>query len=319
MPPKCLIVEIDNAWVEILTAVVSSLGLRPVHVTRPSDAVQEITHGAYALVTLDISLDAGKQFSWGKDILAQLALSGARVPPIVLVTGTENIDDAVACINQYSSLVCYFARKTQWNAAGFRTAISRSLQRTTSMQHALGAATTLIAGQTYEFAWLKVDAVDHSRLSRRATGVQVTTTFERLRSYIQRTAAAYGGEEFCYEGDGGLYAFSGDPSKPERAVKCAVAIKGGLESFNVEDNCLREPIRLRFATHVGPAMYRDDAGIMQSDAINLVAHLEKKLTGPNSITITAAVKRELPRSIRRLFVASGKSLYGQRVFTYRSP
>lgn len=111
MTHRCLIVEVDAIWVEILERSLQSLGVETHAVSRPEDAFAQLTGGNYDLVVVDLSLDLGKRFAWGTKLLADIKASNLNVPPIIIVSGTEEIDDVVDCINDYRHIVCYFARK----------------------------------------------------------------------------------------------------------------------------------------------------------------------------------------------------------------
>jgi CheY-like chemotaxis protein len=133
MKDKCLVVEVDQHWVGYLRGALAQLGVEVKAVSRDVEALEEIDTGAYQLITLDLSMDVEHRFSWGKHLLAALRARKIRVPPIIVVSGSTEFNDLVACINDYRDLVCYFAPKAPWDAAKFCDAVTRVL---TQRKHA---------------------------------------------------------------------------------------------------------------------------------------------------------------------------------------
>jgi CheY-like chemotaxis protein len=109
---RCLIVEVDEHWVGYLKRTLASLDLETKVVSNYEDALDELQAGNYDLVTLDLSLDREKRSDWGKSLLAAIKLKRLSVPPIIVVSGSEEIDDLTDCINDYRDYIFYFCRKT---------------------------------------------------------------------------------------------------------------------------------------------------------------------------------------------------------------
>jgi CheY-like chemotaxis protein len=121
MANRALIIESDRDWVDILAGILSSpsLALDITSVSRPEEALRELQTNAYDLVTLDLSLDTGKRFSWGQQLLADVRARGLEPPPIMVVSGTGGWEEVVTCINDYHDLVHHFARKNPWQHLRF--------------------------------------------------------------------------------------------------------------------------------------------------------------------------------------------------------
>lgn len=127
MSARSLIIETDDGWVGYLNRALTQLGLDTKVVERYEDALKELQTGKYVLATLDLSLDQEKRYSWGKTLLATIKSQKLLVPPIVVVSGTGQIEDFVDCINNYRDYVTYFARKGPFDNLSFNNAINQIL------------------------------------------------------------------------------------------------------------------------------------------------------------------------------------------------
>lgn len=160
-------------------------------------------------------------------------------------------------------------------------------------------------GQVREFAYLRVDVVDHSRLVREHPQEDVNATFEALYGQlILQKINAYRGREWDWKGDGGLFAFY-ESNKEDCCLLAAYRILNELDVFNLEHNRLRETLKLRIALHLGNSSYVLRHKNIHSDAINFVSHLEAEATGPNTISISEDLFAKLSDKYKDGFVSSG--------------
>lgn len=169
----------------------------------------------------------------------------------------------------------------------------------------------LNANETYEFAFLKIDIVEHSSITRDSPYQQIEKVFDVFEKYVEKHVSGHNGTIWGWQGDGGLCAFLGKDTtdKACNAFKAAESILTGLDNFN-ENNRLPRGyrVRVRIAVHLGNAKYRgrEALGRIHSEAINFVAHLESQKTNVNGISISHEVHKELTEDMQKRFEAFGK-------------
>ena len=147
----------------------------------------------------------------------------------------------------------------------------------------------LVDGRLGEFAFLRVDIVDHSRITAENAYEAVQHILEQFENMVEEKVIAHGGQLWTWGGDGGLasyYEGANITAKALGAMSTAFDIVEALVPFN-EDHKLprtQDKIAARVAVHVGTARYREKVGRIHSEAINFVSHLEHNRTFPNSIS-----------------------------------
>ncbi|UCB46697.1 MAG: hypothetical protein JSV25_04560, partial [Spirochaetota bacterium] len=90
---------------------------------------------------------------------------------------------------------------------------------------------------------------------------------------------------------------------------------GLLPLFNVRQNSLENDIDLRFGIDCGKTSYKKDKGNIISPNINFAAHLEKKCTANNSITISERIYKTLDYKKSTYFQPKGQ-LEGTVYYSY---
>jgi class 3 adenylate cyclase len=160
-----------------------------------------------------------------------------------------------------------------------------------------------------EFAFVRVDVIGHSRISRENPSSTVDRILSDFEHHVESIAAAHKGRIWNWAGDGGLIVFyeGRQTEKVGDALTAARTLLDSLGEFNYEHpfDQPEHSLRLRIAIHCGTARYRSSTGRIHSAAINYVAHLEHERTHPNSISISEPVYRELSRGARQQFVSAG--------------
>ena len=152
----------------------------------------------------------------------------------------------------------------------------------------------------YEFSFVSVDTVDSSQLSVTEQRPMLDQTYNSLHHFITTTALKYDGSLWSWQGDGGLLAFWGKSHSTSALFFC-FEILGFLPVFNLKDSRINRDIKLRFGIDSGSAVYKSDKGSIISKAINFAAHLEKKCTDKNSITISSSVYSVLNKKQKKYF------------------
>jgi class 3 adenylate cyclase len=152
----------------------------------------------------------------------------------------------------------------------------------------------------YEFSFVSVDTVDSSQLSVEEQRPKLDQTYDSLQHLITTTALKYDGSLWSWQGDGGLLAFWGKSHRTSALFFC-FEILGFLPVFNLKDSRIGRDINLRFGIDSGTAVYKNEKGSILSKAINFAAHLEKKCTDRNSITISSSVYSVLNKKQKEYF------------------
>jgi hypothetical protein len=109
---------------------------------------------------------------------------------------------------------------------------------------------------------------------------------------IKKSAHSNNGSIWSWQGDGGIVAFWGEQCIFQ-SICFSIEALGLLPLFNVRQNSLENDIDLRFGIDCGKTSYKKDKGNIISPNINYAAHLEKKCTAINSITISERVHKTL--------------------------
>ncbi len=169
-------------------------------------------------------------------------------------------------------------------------------------------------GKEYDFSYVSIDIVKSSEMARLEERALVERTVGALFDLVRRSASHYGGSVWSWQGDGGMIAFWG-PGRAEQSVFFSIEALGLLPVFNIGENPFANRVSLRFGIDVGKALYKKDKGSVISQNINFAAHLEKKRTNINTITVSDRVLDALQERQRSFFVEGGE-LEGRRYFTF---
>lgn len=174
--------------------------------------------------------------------------------------------------------------------------------------------------ETYEFAFLKIDIVEHSRITREGPYQEIEKVFDDFEKYyVEEHVPRRNGMIWGWQGDGGLCAFWGKDTteKARNAYNAAHSILAELDNFNDNNPLPRgNRVRVRVAAHLGNARYRGPQalGRIHSEAINFVAHLENQRTHVNSISISHEVYKELTDDMQKRFEPIGE-FEGKKIYT----
>jgi len=111
---KCLVVEIDITWQQIITRALEGVQDFALEISTAPDfntALQRIRSENFDLILLDLSLDLHKTHKWGRNLLVTLQTAGDRIPPTIVVSGETEFDDILDLMNNFRDHVFHFARK----------------------------------------------------------------------------------------------------------------------------------------------------------------------------------------------------------------
>jgi len=117
--PSCLIIEWDSFWQKIQGTLLTDEGFSLDVASERERALELTKANTYDLITLDLTLDSERRFYWGLQLLENLKASGHKIPPIIVVSGTTDIDVVIDVLNHYP--VAYFARKHSFSQSAIRS------------------------------------------------------------------------------------------------------------------------------------------------------------------------------------------------------
>ncbi|MBN2322397.1 MAG: hypothetical protein JXQ30_01585 [Spirochaetes bacterium] len=169
-------------------------------------------------------------------------------------------------------------------------------------------------GKEYDFAYVSVDIVKSSRMTRTEERALVERLVGALFDLVKSSASHYGGSVWSWQGDGGMIVFFG-PKRAEQSILFSIEALGLLPVFNIGENPFENRVSLRFGIDTGKALYKKDKGSIISQNINFAAHLEKKCTNIDTITISDLVLGALGEK-KRSFFREGGTLEGRRYYTF---
>ncbi|MFN3605327.1 MAG: hypothetical protein ACK4UJ_11525 [Leptonema sp. (in: bacteria)] len=158
----------------------------------------------------------------------------------------------------------------------------------------------------YYFSYMSIDIVGNSQIQLKYEKNLIEEVYTRLHKLIKIVIELYEGKIWNWAGDGGIAAFFLNKVE-EDAVLAGIKIFHELFLFNLnpERNKFDEPIKLRIGIHSGKSIYKENKGMILSDAINFVAHLEKNFTETNHISISKDIYEKLNSRIQSLFYSKG--------------
>jgi len=160
-----------------------------------------------------------------------------------------------------------------------------------------------------DFAFLKIDVVEHSRMVLAGRRVEVSKLLNSFEKFVEGVVKSQGGDIWNWQGDGGLCAFDAGRQlgNVENAMRAALIILQRVSPFHLSKEPFpeaKQQIRVRIAVHLGTADLHRNRGRIHSPDINFVAHLERKAT-PNSIIASEITLKECRKKIQEQFLDAG--------------
>lgn len=153
---------------------------------------------------------------------------------------------------------------------------------------------------------LAIDAARSAEMKATADPLEVEFSFRAYQVWIERISAHYEGRVHNTAGDGAIVAF---PSASQ-AHEAAIALQRDIHRFNVEENRLKMPFRIRIGLHLGRVVAELDK-VQFTDVIDIAAHVEG-VAPVGGIAVTDSVVEELGSNG---FTPLAHELDGHRVFT----
>ncbi|MCK4796871.1 MAG: adenylate/guanylate cyclase domain-containing protein [Spirochaetes bacterium] len=156
-------------------------------------------------------------------------------------------------------------------------------------------------GKEYPIVIASIDICANSELVKKYKPSIMEKVYYQLWEYLKNKNRIYNGRIWSWAGDGGILAFRGEDGT-SCAVNCCLEILLSLPVFNSSPNTpIQDEIKLRIGMDVGNVKFFNNTGRIVSDVINYAAHLEKKGTHPNGLSVSEEVFNELNLSIKKMF------------------
>ncbi len=156
-------------------------------------------------------------------------------------------------------------------------------------------------GKAYEILIASIDICENSKLVHYYGANNMERIYNQLHNYLDDIVHEFEGRIWSWQGDGGIIAFRGR-NKIENGLNCAFKVLLNLPLFNIGPKVtIRHPINLRIGMDCGYLNFFSDVGRIVSETINYAAHLEKKGTKINGISISDKIYKDIPERFKVFF------------------
>ncbi|MBN1411382.1 MAG: adenylate/guanylate cyclase domain-containing protein [Spirochaetales bacterium] len=156
-------------------------------------------------------------------------------------------------------------------------------------------------GKKYQICIASIDICSNSKLVKKHSTGRMEKVYYLLWEHLQNYSRTYDARIWSWAGDGGLIAFRNDKG-PVPAVSCCLEILFTIPIFNASPHkFIKDDIQLRIGLDMGEIKFYSDTGRIVSDVINYAAHLEKKGTKPNGLSVSDTIYKALPPTLQKMF------------------
>jgi class 3 adenylate cyclase len=156
-------------------------------------------------------------------------------------------------------------------------------------------------GKEYDIVIASIDICSNSELVKKYKPSIMEKEYYRLWDFLRKKSQAYNGRIWSWAGDGGLIAFR-SADGVSNAVSCCLEVQFSLPVYNNADyKSITEDICLRIGMDMGNIKFFTDTGKIISDIINYAAHLEKKGTNANGVSVSENIFNKLNPKMKNLF------------------
>ncbi|MBN2545066.1 MAG: adenylate/guanylate cyclase domain-containing protein [Spirochaetes bacterium] len=157
-------------------------------------------------------------------------------------------------------------------------------------------------GKEYPMIIASIDICGNSELVKKYNTNIMEQVYFQLWGYIKKKILQYDGRIWYWAGDGGIVAFRNDIKGPSYSINCCFEILLALPVFNLwHSKPIKEDIRIRIGMDMGEIKFFSDTGRIISDVINYAAHLEKKGTDANGLSISETIYNILSEKMKLIF------------------
>jgi class 3 adenylate cyclase len=154
----------------------------------------------------------------------------------------------------------------------------------------------------YPMIVASIDICSNSELVKKYKPQVMEKIYYQLWEFLKKKMIQYDGRIWTWAGDGGIIAFRNDKG-PSFAVSCLLEILLTMPVYNSwHTKAIDEDIDIRIGADMGNIKFFEDTGRIVSDVINYAAHLEKKATNANGLSISETIYKELGKKMKEMFV-----------------
>jgi DNA-binding response OmpR family regulator len=243
-----------------------------------------------------VLLDANLEGMSGMDVLARIRESYSRVElPVIFISGDNASESVVTALEAGAN--DYVVKPLDIPVLVARMRVHLSLPGAEKKPEVQPEASGLVDGQSYNITFLYCQIRVDSGFASSHQGAEIRSLLSAAFDMYSRVVERYRGSLWLRKDDSGFFAFQG--SDPMGPVMCAIE----LLTMSTVHGLLQERGRhfsLSIGISAGNTVYRRDASILQSDALNQSAHLAKE-PGNNAIRLSADLAAGLSPAARRCF------------------
>lgn len=139
-------------------------------------------------------------------------------------------------------------------------------------------------------SFLDIDVVDSYGMKVGTNAPEpIVVSFERFRNFLVNVVIGHDGHILNSNGDELMCLFD----SIVQAISAAQTILEHLDRFNLEDNLLSSPFRVRVGLHSGAALVDRERGVAYSPVLDIAGHLQKA-AGENELLISEDTFQQLP-------------------------
>lgn len=170
-------------------------------------------------------------------------------------------------------------------------------------------------GKEYPIVIASVDICENSKLVKKYKPKVMEQVYYELWEYLNRKLVACDGRIWSWAGDGGILAFR-DTGNPCGSICCCMDLLFALPVFNaLPSKPIKDDIMLRIGLDSGKIKFYMDTGRIVSDVINYAAHLEKKGTAPNGLSVSDSIYKKLTTQLKNLFKTE-QEFEGRKAYSF---
>ncbi len=254
-----------------------------------------------------VLLDAGLPGISGLEVLEQIRARFARHQlPVMFISGDSESSQIVRALESGANDFVPKPIDIPVLIARMKVHLAMPGAGSPSAPNAKG----MVEGKTYPVAFLYCQLVVDAGFASSRMGSDVQSALGTLFDMYKRTVERYQGQLWLRKDDAGFFAFHG--VDPVNVVMCAIE----LMTLSVLHGILHERSRafgVNIGVDAGDTVYRAEASVLQSAALNKAAHLAKE-EGRGCLRISESYYTALTPAARRYFEPSGDAWLYRSVF-----
>jgi hypothetical protein len=173
-------------------------------------------------------------------------------------------------------------------------------------------------GEEYTFSLLFIELDGGERLEQRFGAANLTEALASFRSYVERSAAPFGGRTWIWSRFGGIVLFPFD-GRSEQAASFGFRMTLNKHFYDIEESRFPHFVSWRMAAHLGDVTWRTRAtGTLVSETLNSVFHLGQQFVPPGEFHVTEDIREAACVPLRKFLVPAG-AFEGRAIWRMKRP